>query len=334
MDKIVLLKTQLVEAARLGKSNDFRFKRLAVILLDNFVEIQLSALINDKFMWDGAFLFQEKKYKQKDRKRILNHFDELLKACVSEGIITKEESFQFAFCHGVRNNLYHKIGEEELMVDVALRILHVLISLKQPEWKSARGVIVHTMNSHDPYVIGRKKTVIIHSNSTEEWKYFLEKYFRFIDRRTSGASILLGKSILKKMKDTRLSYDYIKKEFHVYFPYAADWEFNDFLLEYSFKNIYRDKIEEIKEAEGRDAQQQEYEKLFFEYKSKWRNKKFSRIKDIEVKAKDMSKLTTFQSLEKYISLRNEFNLIYEAMSHAAGDFDGAVQHAIDVAKGN
>jgi len=68
MEKVVLLKTQLVEAARLGRSDDFRMQRLAVILLDNFVEIQLSSLIKEKFRWDSAFTFQEKKYKESQYK--------------------------------------------------------------------------------------------------------------------------------------------------------------------------------------------------------------------------------------------------------------------------
>lgn len=333
MEKVVLLKTQLVEAARLGKSNEFRFKRLAVILLDNFIEIQLSALIKEKFSWDGAFIFQEKKYKQKERRKILNYYDELLKTGVKEKIIDKDESFLLSFCHDIRNNLYHKIGEEELLVNVALRILQDIITLKQPDWKSARGFTSYSANSNDPYSSGKKRDILFDINSSDEWKYFLNKHFDFIDKRKSSTSSLLSKSIIYKIKETRWNYKFAKKEFHIFFPYAEDWEFNDYLLHYSFKKINHDKIEEIKELKGRDNQQSEYNRLFDEYKEKWRYKKYDRLKEIENKAKEMSKVSTFQSLEKYISLRNETNMIYEAINRAAIDLDEAIQHAIDVARG-
>lgn len=57
------------------------------------------------------------------------------------------------------------------------------------------------------------------------------------------------------------------------------------------------------------------------------------MKKIEDKAKSMTKLDTYKSLEKYISLRNEVNMIYEALRRGESDLDGAIQHAIDVARG-
>lgn len=50
MERVLLLKTQLVEAAKLADSSDFAKQRLAVILLDNFIEIQLSELMKKKFL--------------------------------------------------------------------------------------------------------------------------------------------------------------------------------------------------------------------------------------------------------------------------------------------
>lgn len=333
MDKVVLLKTQLVEAARFGKSEDFRFKRLAVILLDNFIEIQLSALIKEKFNWDGAFIFQNKKYKQKERIKILNYYDELLKTCVKENIINEQELFLLSFCHDIRNNLYHKIGEEELLVNVALRVLNEIIIIRQPEWKNARMFTTYNIKSHDPYRVNKKTNPFRGGNSQIEWKYFLNKYFNFIDNRMATSSSLLSKSLISKIKATRLNYRFLKREFHIFFPYAEDWKFNDYLLHYSFKNVNKDRIEEIKELIGKEKQQQEYDGLFAEYEKKWHAKKYERLKNIEDKAKEMLKLDTYKSLEKYISLRIETNLIYEAIGGAASDLNGAIQFAIDVARG-
>ena len=204
MEKVVLLKTQLVEAARLGRSDDFRMQRLAVILLDNFVEIQLSSLIKEKFRWDSAFTFQEKKYKQRERRKVLNYYDELLKTCVKENIIDEQEFFLLSFCHDVRNNLYHKIDEEKLLVSVALRILQKLITNKQPDWKSARGFTSYSSDSYDPFAKTNEKGWRMNGNSQEDWKYFLKKYFDFIDKRKSSCSVFSssGKGINGFLKIT------------------------------------------------------------------------------------------------------------------------------------
>lgn len=333
MEKVVLLKTQLVEAARLGKSEEFRFKRLAVILLDNFVEIQLSALIKEKFSWDGAFIFQEKKYKQRDRKKILNYYDELLKTCVKESIINEQELFLLSFCHDIRNNLYHKIDEEELLVNVALRILKEIITNRQPEWKTARRFTSFSSKSFDPYGSSKKKGLLPGGNSEEDWRYFLNKYFDFIDKRKASSSSLLSKSLILKIKATRLNYSFIKNEFHIFFPYAVDWEFNDYLLHYSCKNVNHEKIQEIKEQKDKEIRQRNYNDLFDEYEKHWQFKKYERLNKIELKAKEMLKSDTYNSLEKYISLRTETNMIYEAIGRAASELDAEIQYEIDIARG-
>ncbi len=60
----------------------------------------------------------------------------------------------------------------------------------------------------------------------------------------------------------------------------------------------------------------------------WREKKFSRIKAIEEKAKSISKLKIAKALEVYISLRDEINLIHSAITKATGDLDFEIDMAI------
>lgn len=335
MEKVILLKTQLVEAARLGRSKDFRFQRLAVILLDNFVEIQLSSLIKNKFHWNNYFSFKEKKYKAREKKKILTNYEELLRASVKENIINKEELFLLSFCHDIRNNLYHKIEEEKLLVSVALRILQDIISNKQPSWKNTRNFISFSSNPIDPY--SSKKTTSrvwnMDANSEKEWKYFLKEYFDFIDKRKSTSSSLLKKNLLEKVKASRSNFKFVKKEFHIFFPHATNWDFNEYLLQYSFENTNRGKIEEIRELNDIDKEREEYLSLFKDYKNKWHYKKYDRLNKIEDKVKEMSKLNTHKSLEKYISLRTEVNMINDALKEAAVDLDGAIQNAIDIARG-
>jgi len=333
MDKVILLKTQLYEAAKFAKLDDFRYKRLAVILLDNFVEIQLNSIIKQKFRWDGALIFQEKIYKHKHRQKILNYYDELLKACVNENIIDEKERFNLSFCHDVRNNLYHRIDEEELLVSVSIQILHDIIRSKQPDWNSAGDFTTYRQGIVDPFARKSKKIFFLDLNSDQEWKYFLDKFFNIIDKRKPTASKYLGDNIISKIKFTRKNIAFIKKEFHIYFPYAEDWDFNDFLLHYSFLNLKHEQIEELNELESNQDRQDKYEAIYTEYEANWRYKQIVRLKEIEEKAIAITKLSTYDCLERYVSLRKEVNMIFEAFYRAAQELNSAIQFASDIARG-
>lgn len=150
MEKVVLLKTQLAEAATFARSKRFGHKRLAVILLDNFIEIQLSALMQKNFLWDEG-LFSPKKYTLERKTKVLNHYDELLKVCVKEQIITSDELRLLSYCHEIRNNLYHKGEEEKVLTQAAITILYHIIIKYQPHWKSAKNFTAWTNNFEDPY---------------------------------------------------------------------------------------------------------------------------------------------------------------------------------------
>lgn len=333
MEKVVLLKTQLAEAVKYAKMDDFRFQRIAVILLDNFVEIQLKGLIKEKFFWDGKLIFQEKKYSEKHRERILNNYDELLKTSEKENFINAKERFMLAFCHNVRNNLYHNIGKEALLVKVAIQILHSIILEKQPNWKNTKGFTTITVKTNDPYRRKNEKLARLSGNSDKDWTYFMEKYFNILDKRKCTTSKLLYYNMIQKIRNIRENYRFLRKEYTHFFPYAANWEFNDYLLHYSFKIENHTKLEVIKENKSKEYRKKEFMNEFIKFQSQWHYKKYTRLREIEKKAKELSHLDMFGSLEKYLSLREELNLIHDSIGNAASDLDGSIQLAIDIARG-
>jgi hypothetical protein len=333
VEKVILLKTQLAEAAKFGKSEEFRFQRLAVILLDNFIEIQLGSLIKEKFTWDGALYLQEKKYKQKHRRKILNYHDELLKTSRDENFIDEKERRLLSFCHEVRNNLYHRIREEELLVNVALRILQNIIYKKQSGWKNANSFTAFTSNTTDPFRNFKENRSILVGNSTSDWEDFLKKYFNFIDKRKASASKLLSYNMIYKIRSTRENFRFLKEEFSIFFPGRADWDFNDFLLHYSFRILNNDKLEEIKEIAQKNHRDDEYKEAYKRYVKQWTYKSYSRLKEIEKKANELSRLEIYESLEIYISLRLELNMIYDSIKMATSELDQSIQLAIDQARG-
>ena len=330
MEKVILLKTQLAEAARFGKSKEFRYQRLAGIFLDNFVEIQFNSIAKQKFLFDTELSkFQEKKYTEKYRRRVLNHYDELLKFAVSEGIISEQEKYLLAFCHNVRNNLYHSIKEEKLFVAISIKVLKDIITKKQPHWKNTSLFTAHTGTIIDPY-----KYKNVTSNSPEDWTKFLNQYFDFIDKRTLKPSNLLRKFILEKMRATRNNYKFLKNEFADYFPYAEDWGYNEYIYYYYFKTLHAEKLKEINEIEDKKEKDNSRKSLEEEYKNTWKKKKLSRIEAIEKKAKSMSNIDISKSLEIYTSLRDEINLISQGLENAASDLYAQIDLEAEIANGN
>lgn len=294
------------------------------------MEIQLNSIAKQKFLLDTELSkFQEKKYTEKYRRRVLNHYDELLKFAVSEGIINEQEKYLLAFCHDVRNNLYHSIKEEKLFVAISIKVLKDIITKKQPHWKNTSLFTAHTETIIDPY-----KYKNLMSNSPEDWTKFLNQYFDFIDKRTLKPSNLLRKFILEKMRAARNNYKFLKNEFADYFPYAENWGFNEYIYYYYFKTLHAEKLREINEIEDKKEKDNSRKSLEEEYKNTWKKKKLSRIEAIEKKAKSMSNTDISKNLEIYKSLRDEINLISQGLENAASDLYAQIDLEAEMANGN
>lgn len=332
MDKVVLLKTQLAEAAKFSRSKQLGHKRLAVILLDNFVEIQLSAMIRQKFHWDGMFNLQDKKYSHEKKIRILNHYDELLSTCVKENIISPEERRLLTYCHDIRNNLYHKGDEEKLLIQIAIITLYEIILRHQPTWKTTRPFTSWSKDTNDPYNPKKGRRPRQSWNSEDDWKFFLKKYFLCVDKRAKSGSKLLSDFLISKIRDTKSAIAYFEKEFSIFFPSTKDWSYNEFLLYYSFLNNQKNEIEKIKELKDIKAQRIQYDDLFSLYKRNWRYRKATRLKTLEQAFKKLAEEPIEKSIEKFVSYKDEVKIIHDAFQHAARDFDSAVELAIDMAR--
>lgn len=127
MEKTIPLKTQLAEAAVFARSYRHAHNRLAVILLDNFLELQLSGMMKQLFHLDRSWYRPYKKHTSAQRNKILRHYNELLRASVRENIISEENKRILSFCHNIRNNLYHQGDEDKLLTQVAVVLLHDVI---------------------------------------------------------------------------------------------------------------------------------------------------------------------------------------------------------------
>ncbi|ETZ20194.1 hypothetical protein [Pedobacter sp. V48] len=333
MERVILLKTQLVEAAKFARSTQAAHRRLAAILLDNFIEIQLSTLIKQIFRHDEAYYKREKKYSETFRHKVLYNYDELLKLSVVESIITTDECRMLSFCHDVRNNLYHKVGEEKLLIRIAINMLYSIIVKYQPNWKSGRGFTAYTMDTVDPYNDKKGRFAMFSGNSKDDWDNFLAKHFTCIDRRAKSASRLISDFLVGKMKDAKSALKFVDKEFVIFFPHTKDWDFNKLVLNYAFLNANDNELKRLKEISDAHERDRRFDELAKKYKKSWTFKKPERLTILERKFKELGTLNIERCLEKFMSHREEAFMLHDALSRAAGELDGEIQSAIDRSKG-
>lgn len=335
MKKSVLLKIQLAEAAKYAIKEELPYKRLAVIMLDNFMELQLSSVIQNKpSVKHLAFTKEDRRKERSELEKAFKSYDALLKLAEKREVITGEERYQLAFCHTIRNNLYHHAQEELLLMEVALIILHEIIIRKQPKWKNGSMWYSYGSKDTDPfYEKDKEEPHFISGNTEEEWKKFLEKHFVLFEKNAPNIQIFLSQSILEKIGEIRDWYEFIKPEYHLFFPWAEDWDFNDYVMNYTFQRKLREMPEGIEEELCKDEKLDEIVDKHTEFASNWKRKDMKRVTAIEEKAKEMINLPAFKALERYINLQPDLLLIYYALRDAASDLDGKIQLAIDIARG-
>jgi len=333
MDKTILLKTQLNEAAKLAKKTDVRYKRLSVILLDNFIEIQLRCLISNRLQLDGLWGYTEKKYKQKQRNKINLYYGELLKACVKEKIITSNNKKLLSFCHEVRNNLYHKINEEELLIKAAIQILYKIITDKQPKWGNGYNTTLILPAKNDPFYNKKNKDASLYNtNSEEEWGYFLNNYFNTLDRRKKNVQRLLSDHIINKINEIKSNIKFtVEGEFSYYFPYAEKWGFNEYCLFFSFFNLNKAKIEELQE--DKYTFKKNYEDLLKKYTVSWKRINSNKLEQFKLLSNKIIKLSISDALEEYLKIKDELNMVSDAFKSASIKLDKEIQFQTDLARG-
>lgn len=326
MERVILLKTQLAEAGKLTVSADFAKQRLAVILLDNFIEIQLSELMKKQFSIDDWYTSRPPKYNHIARKKILYNYDDLLKACISENIIKQEERNTLNFCHDVRNNLYHQAKEEPLLTTIALRFLSDTILKYQPEWRSGRDFMSYNMDTKDPYLTNSDIKPGTGANSKEEWTAFLKKHFNLTEN-SKGIAELITEHLLMKVGTAKDYYQFLLGEQD---NFSSDnWELNEYLMFYSFYHINEFELKRLKEDSEANSYSDGHREMIIAYRKNWRYVKPTRLDTLESNFKRITKLPAHVALSKFISFRNEINMIFEALNKAASALDTEIEAQIE-----
>jgi hypothetical protein len=129
----------LREADTLARSQNPHHHRLAIVLLDNIIELQLRRKSEWTFALDRTtWATGVRKHDRKQRKGVSQKHADLLDLAVAEDWITEAESKSLAFAHRIRNRAYHEgDSEDEVDLQIGITLLYRIIRHRFPEWRTS-----------------------------------------------------------------------------------------------------------------------------------------------------------------------------------------------------
>ncbi len=328
MNKLVSLKLQLAEAAKYIRTGSPSHQRLAVILLDNFIELQLTSQFKEKLMYDSLLPISIRKYSTKKQRNISKYHEKLLEACVNEQIITYEQSVLLSFCHDVRNKNYHHGKDDSLLTKVSVKLLYDLIFEYQPKWQAGFYIILNSdQQEEDPFPIaGENGTFLSYAN---RWNFFLQEYFLCRDLETIRISTLLSNFLKAKLYAIQDAIKFLEvEEFPKFFP-QSNWDLNRLLFHYAFKRYHKQNIETAQENSDKLATQSKIQELVESYRKTWSFKKVGRIDTLLKKAESICLLETYESVREFLKYKEEILTIYHATTDAAADLSEIIDSQSD-----
>ncbi len=332
MENIYKVKTQLEEAARFANSSILGHDRLAVILMDNLVEIQLGRQMHFRFRTEFLNDYKVLKYPLDKRQEILGKHDRLLKACFEEGIITSHERAMISFCHDIRNRVYHKGDDHSLLIRIALSTLYEIILNRQPEWRGGTDIIGvpismdgTPIDMEHPFTKHRKKELgskAYETGSKEDWLDFVQHNFKSLNKDQSPSK-LLSEFIVGGVEHLKSALKFATERT------KKKLSFDEVLLNYSFKIKHKDELQRLREMQDKKKAKTEVNQLFKVYKQNYRPISEKRIDSFKKIGEELPNLPSGEALEKYMSIRTDFFLVIDSFVLAAQESHKAIMDRVD-----
>lgn len=336
MRRTLMLLKQLHEAQKYILKDDVNSKRLALILLDNFVEAQLTAKTKVQFTFDNwrCYTFKrmnmnnpEHHYSKKQQEKAMKYHDVLLEVAVSEGFVEQEDSLLMKFAHERRNLSYHSFVEEETLTKVGVYLLYSMICKYQPKWGNGEAFVAYC--SEDPleseFLVFDVDIVGHFFNWEKDWGKFLERFFRVESLENYYAQQALSEYILDVLDRTKKSIEFIKRTL------GDSCDLNALLCEYYFDEMRRSVITES----GLDTTERDklIQSMRENHKKAFHKKSARHINNLERRAKELQNMKITDAVQKYGALYAEVDYVHTAFSGISSDIDNEIQLQIDIARG-
>lgn len=353
MNNINRLLLQLNKAIECSNSQYNQEKAIAIILLDNLIEVQLyKALTIKHFINKNSENLRRMFYRYKDRD--LNNFETLLKYSVKESIITQSERNFISFAHNIRNRVYHQGLYDEDKIELGLILYYVFINQKIFDWECSYGFTSYT-DKPEYEQINFAQGVLEKTGMLSEHKQYFNLSLEVILNKWNLKNSLATTCkliVLDEIKSINSNIKFIEKtiqEENYYSEFVKFWTFDYFitkndanienlknleyiLLYYSFLKKYRDNLNCINdETEFYSKGKIWLKEYFIKYKCKypyWTN-----LEKIKKRAMDFEKQSEEKVLQNFIDIQAKINNLYEDISEAASDLDGYLQFLYDQWRG-
>lgn len=137
MDTINQIILTVYEANQFACAKNPHLQRIALVLLDNVVEVQIRRKSETAFGWDETTWYSGvRKHDSKRRRLVSRYHGELLKLAVEESWITEDDSKLLTYVHRVRNQTYHE-GRTEDSTDIQLATILLFRFVRKyfPIWR-------------------------------------------------------------------------------------------------------------------------------------------------------------------------------------------------------
>jgi hypothetical protein len=120
---------QLEESKKLIDKSEAEYSRMAIVLIDNIIEILLFNYLKQaiKDDYESSWSFQPK-FSNQERDAIDKHFDKKIKAIKKTGVINDDDASTLRIIHSYRNSIYHHDFHNPITVNKFAELYFVVAS--------------------------------------------------------------------------------------------------------------------------------------------------------------------------------------------------------------
>ncbi len=351
----ILIQTD--EAVKYANSGFMNKKMLAIILLDNLIEIQLLKKVEDVFWGDETTWYSGTRvFSQKERKEATHYIEGMLKFLKKYNFISEQEFSLLTFSHNIRNGVYHKAESEDYLLDIAITIYLSFVDDKIRKWKGSNIFVMFTK--------GRDYKQIDFGQGIDENTAYLtfnsEKYFEaalnyiLANHQPCGRLIqeLIAENLESQINEIQDRIIYIqdrKKSYNLYNMFRRYFYMTD-IFEYKIdKNIKPKNIdsilaiinfiklrkEELDDTEDIKKRKKKFKNLYENFK-KGKKGKYGHWVDLKKymkTVKEIKKDDKAKAIQRGLQLQNNILHLYEDVRELGYLLEAYEQDLLDFHRG-
>lgn len=209
MYQVNLFLIQLEQANKLAHSDWPQERRIALILLDNLIELSIRRNVEYIFMYDGGSWEEKRTFSSRERDKVLGYYPDMLSFAVKNELITPEEKILFQFIHSIRNKSYHSPYEsDETIVKIGTLIACQIIRENPKKWIS-RGIRSYATGPGYQNRFFPDTTTLF--GEMKELPQVVERVLRYGARSRKTAHVLLEQVVADEVRRIRGQLKHLKR---------------------------------------------------------------------------------------------------------------------------